>query len=172
MDRFRHYEDWQSDETSSFLLLFTNLACVLTLAASWVVGAILHPEQPSMVRGTEPLSVLVRNTRHLIFYTLESVGEALGEQPHLTGGSETKPGGITGSSHQPGNDRRRGRGLPVRSSGLQYSSSGERPELQIAPDRDQQFTCQGHNSNLVQTLAAFAKATLVPETEFTVGLVA
>jgi hypothetical protein len=50
-----------------------------------VVGAVWHPNSL--------LSVLVKDTRHLIFYTLESVGEALGEQPHLTGGSKTKPGG-------------------------------------------------------------------------------
>src|SRR6266540_1849385 len=101
---------------------------LLALAASWVVGA--------MSRPNSLLSVLVKNTRHLIFDTLESVGEALGEQPHLTGGSKTKPGGTTGSSHQSGNDRRRGRRLPGRSSGLQHSSSGERPKRQIAPDRN------------------------------------
>jgi len=40
-----------------------------------VVGASLRPNSL--------LSVLVKVTRHLIVYTLESVGEALGEQPHL-----------------------------------------------------------------------------------------
>jgi hypothetical protein len=59
--------------------------CAFALAASWGVGTVVRPNSL--------LSVLVRNTRHLIFYTLESVGEALGEQPHLTGGSKTKPGG-------------------------------------------------------------------------------
>jgi hypothetical protein len=57
-----------------------------------------------MLRPNSLLSVLVKDTRHLILYTLESVGEALGEPPHLTGGSNTKPGGKTGSPHQPGND--------------------------------------------------------------------
>ena len=107
--------------------------CVLTLAASWVVGALCTLNRL--------LSVLARETRHLILYTLESVGEALGEQPHLTGGSKTKPGGTTGSSHQSGNDRRRGSRLPGRSSGLQHRSCGKCPKLQIAPDRDQQFAC-------------------------------
>ena len=103
--------------------------CIVTLAASWGVGAILRPNSL--------LSVLVRGTRHLIFYTLKSVGEALGEQPHLTGGSKTKPGGKTGSSHQPGNNRgsRRESRLPVRSSGLQHSPSRKRSKLQIAPER-------------------------------------
>jgi hypothetical protein len=90
-----------------------------------------------MLRPNSLLSVLVKDTRHLILYTLESVGEALGEQPHLTGGSNTKPGGKTGSSHQSGNDRHRGSGLPVRSSGLQHSSCGERPKLQVAPEGNQ-----------------------------------
>jgi len=91
-----------------------------------------------MLRPNSLLSVLVKDTRHLILYTLESVGEALGEQPHLTGGSKTKPGGKTGSSHQSGNDcQKRGSGLPVRSSGLQHSSCGERPKLQVAPEGDQ-----------------------------------
>jgi len=139
-------------------------ACVLTLAASWVVG--------QWYTLNSLLSVLVKGTRHLIFYTLKSVGEALGEQPHLTGGSKRKPGGKTGSSHQSGNDRRRGSGMPVRSSGLQHSSGRERPKLQIAPDRNQQFACQSNNTNFVQALAALAKATLVPTTEFAVGLVA
>lgn len=90
-NRFRQFEDWQSDNTSDFLLQFTYLAY-------------LHWRLPEALGQwctlNSLLSVLARDTRHLILYTLKSVGEALGEQPHLTGGSERKPGGKTGSSHQ------------------------------------------------------------------------
>jgi hypothetical protein len=163
MDWFRHFGNWQSDERFHFHLLFTMLAYVCwrlpgSLGQSCTLNSLL--------------SVLVKETRHLILYTLESAGEALSEQPHLTGGSKMKPGGKTGSSHQSGNDRRRGSGLPVRSSGLQHSSGGECPKLQITPDCNQQFACQGNNTDLVQALAALAKATLVPAPEFAVGLVA
>ncbi len=163
MDRFRQFGNWQSDEAFNFLLQFTILASLRwrlpgTLGQWYTLNSLL--------------SVLVRDTRHLILYTLESVNEALGEQPHLTGGSKTKPGGKTGSSHQSGNDRRRGRRLPVRSSGLQHCPSWDGPKLQIAPDCNQQFACQSNNTDLVQALAACAKATLVPAAEFAVGLVA
>jgi hypothetical protein len=127
MDRFRHFGNWQSDDTTSIHLLFTILASL-----RWRLLESLATLRPNRL-----LSVLVRETRHLIFYTLESVGEALGEQPHLTGGSIRKPGGTTGSSHQSGNDRRRESGLPGRSSRLQHSSSREPPKLQIAPEGDQ-----------------------------------
>jgi len=45
----------------------------------------LHPEQPSIRAGTY--------SRHLILFALESGGEARGERPHLTGGSDQEPGG-------------------------------------------------------------------------------
>src|SRR5574341_507463 len=79
--------------------IFCSRSCVFTLAASWGVGVILRPNSL--------LSVLVKDTRHLIFYTLESVGEAPGEQPHLTGVAPRRHRRQTGSSHQSGNDRRR-----------------------------------------------------------------
>jgi len=50
MDRFRHYEDWQKRRNIQ-LPSSVHDPYVLTLAASWVVGAILRPEQPSIRAG-------------------------------------------------------------------------------------------------------------------------
>lgn len=127
VDRFRHFRNWQATKHPTFLLVHDP--CIL----GWRLPGSLG----QWCTLNSLLSVQVRDTRHLIFYTLKSVSEAHDEQPHLTGGSRTKPGGKTGSSYQPGNDRRRGSGLPDRSSGLQHSSSGERPKLQVTPDCNQ-----------------------------------